>query len=237
VEGRDCLGGAVVDASLAAGDHEIGWVADYLVNSAERAGVLIRTSSFATPETILATEADVVVIATGATDRTIVPGLGPHTPVCSGRAALSDTGNLSGSVLILDKDGYYEPIGVARHLASRGAKVCLATRFFEVGREIPATSRISALADLDKRGVTLFPTTWVEGSGDGGITMRNVLSNREWTLEGVDRVVVTGDRVADDGLYQALSGKVGEIYRIGDAYMPRRIADAVKEGHDVGLRI
>jgi hypothetical protein len=64
-----------------------------------------------------------------------------------------------------------------------------------------------------------------------------VLSGREWKLEGIDRVVVTGDRVADDGLYRDLTEKVGEIYRIGDAYMPRRIADAVKEGHDVGLRI
>jgi hypothetical protein len=150
---------------------------------------------------------------------------------------LSDAGNLVESVLILDQDGYYEPIGVARHLASRGAKVYMATRFFEVGREIPATSRISALADLDKRGVTFFPTTWLEGSGNGGVSMRNVLSNREWKLEGIDRVVVTGDRVADDGLYRDLTEKVGEIYRIGDAYMPRRIADAVKEGHDVGLRI
>jgi 2,4-dienoyl-CoA reductase-like NADH-dependent reductase (Old Yellow Enzyme family) len=237
LEGKDGLGGAVVDASSAPGDHEIGWVADYLVNSVRRAGVLIRTSSFATPETVLATGADVVVIATGATDRTMVPGLGPATPVCSGRAALSDSGNLVESVLILDQDGYYEPIGVARHLASRGAKVYMATRFFEVGREIPATSRISALADLDQRGVTFFPTTWLEGSGDGCISMRNVLSNREWKLEGIDRVVVTGDRVADDGLYRDLAEKVGEIYRIGDAYMPRRIADAVREGHDVGLRI
>jgi hypothetical protein len=49
-------------------------------------------------------------------------------------------------------------------------------------------------------------------------------------------VYALGNR-AEDGLYQALKGKIKELYRIGDCVAPRKIDMAILEGDRVGRMI
>jgi hypothetical protein len=47
-------------------------------------------------------------------------------------------------------------------------------------------------------------------------------------------VVFAAGGAADDGLYQALAGRIAELHCIGDAYQARDIEVAVVDGHRVG---
>ena len=227
----ETLGGTVRSVAAIPGHTEIGWVADYLTNAVHAAGVDVRLNVEATIDLVISERPDAVIVATGASrsvDDVELPG---ELPVYNSYEALEHVG---GTALILDDDGYYEPCAIADTMATRGTRVHLATRFFEVGREIPATSRISALRSLDNLGVVLHPTAWL-GRVDGReVWLKHYLSGREWSIGTVDCIVRVGRRLPVDHLYGALRGRVAELRRIGDAYMPRRIADAVREGHRAG---
>jgi hypothetical protein len=41
----------------------------------------------------------------------------------------------------------------------------------------------------------------------------------------------------DDSLYQALKGRVRELYRIGDCVAPRKVDMAIYEGYMVGKKL
>ena len=53
-------------------------------------------------------------------------------------------------------------------------------------------------------------------------------------IEGVNTVVFTSGGQADDNMLKALSGKVKELYAVGDCSQPRDVEAAVYDGHKVG---
>lgn len=237
-EATDRLGGAVVVAATAPGDSEIMAVVDYLRGAVERAGVEVHLSSRVGLDTIRQDSPDAVVVATGATDSAWRIGFDPTVPVHTGRVALGLGLDTAREVIVLDEDGYYETCAVARRLATSGAKVHIVTRFFELGREIPAVSRMTAIAALDALGVRISTTTWPTNGADGRMLLRHELSGRTWEPGPVDGIVVVGRRIADDAIYHDAKEIVAECYRIGDALMPKgRIADAIRQGNSIGLRL
>jgi hypothetical protein len=80
----------------------------------------------------------------------------------------------------------------------------------------------------------LVPNAWLASVADHDVTLQHYPSGREWTLKNIDCIVHAGNRHSCDALYGELKGRVPELFRTGDAYMPRRIADAIREGHRVG---
>ncbi len=58
----------------------------------------------------------------------------------------------------------------------------------------------------------------------------------ERTIE-ADTVVLAAGAVPDAALYDAIKGKVSEVYRIGDCLEPRTIRDAISEGFRTGQKI
>ena len=51
---------------------------------------------------------------------------------------------------MMDEDGYYWSAAMAESLAASGKRLTIATRFFEVFREIPMVSRIAMLREMDR---------------------------------------------------------------------------------------
>ena len=113
----------------------------------------------------------------------------------------------------------------------------MATLFWQVGREIPATTRVTTLRALDELGVRLLPTTWFAAVEGRDVVLEHCLSGRTSRIEAVDALVHVGLSASRSELGAALRGRVAEIDVIGDAYMPRRIADAVFEGHRAGRAV
>ena len=228
------LGGALLLASRGPHHQEIGSVLEFLEPAVRRAGVELRLGEPATVERLLDLQPEAVVVATGATRNDHAPPVGPELPLLASRELFAQPLPAWRRVLVLDQDGYYEGLETAELLAAAGCQVHLATRFFEAGREVPAASRITTLRLLDSLGATVHPLTWLARSEGRTAVLVHVLSGRQWQLPELDAVVHVGGVRADDRLYRELKGRVPKLELIGDALMPRRLADAVLEGHRVG---
>lgn len=238
LEARADVGGSVGLAAGIRGHEEIGYVVDYLRAAVGRAGVEVRTGAEVGADAVLAESPDAVIVATGAVPRRDGLGdtgaIGVHTGHDVAAGAVDLTGR---RVVLFDEDGYYQACEVAELIGAAAAALTVVTRFWEVGREIPATSRITTLRALDRLGVTLVPTTWF-GSVDGDdVVLEHCLSGRLSRVEKVDAIVHIGLSTSRSGLGDELRGRVAGLAVIGDAYMPRRIADAVLEGHRAGRAV
>jgi 2,4-dienoyl-CoA reductase-like NADH-dependent reductase (Old Yellow Enzyme family)/thioredoxin reductase len=231
------LGGATLLPAAIPGHEELGEVARYLRMAVERAGVEARLGAAVSAEQVLAERPEAVIVATGARQGDFGPGPTGELPVLTPREAVPDPESAGKRVLLLDEDGYYQALETAEQLAHHGAKVWIVTRVFEVGREVPPASRITSLRALDRLGVEMAANAWLARVEGHEAVLTNIYSGREWSIGEVDSVVHVGGMRGDDDLYKALKGRVESLHLVGDALMPRRIADAVQEGHLAGRAV
>src|SRR5712664_1976129 len=92
-------------------------------------------------------------------------------------------------VVVMDEDGYYWAAAVIETVAGQGKKVTVVTRFFEILRELPAVSRISALRALDEQGVAARPHTYVDRIEQGAVVLKDCYTGREETIPGAAAVI------------------------------------------------
>jgi hypothetical protein len=175
-----------------------------LVDAVERHGGELRLGS--APESV---EADVVLLATGATwvaaDGAV--DLGTALERCR-----SDPRGLGERVLIVDEVGTYAPLGLAEALAEAGVEVELVTPGPSVGwRAAEQLELPHVLPRLDRLGVRL--------------TARYDPSSRRT----VDAVVVAGGRVPRVELLAALPRAIA----IGDARAPRTTIAVIHEAEEI----
>ena len=235
LEARDVMGGSVDLAARIPGHEEIGFVVDYLRGAIERAGVEVRTGVEASAESVLAESPDAVIVATGAVPRRDGLGDTGAIPVHTSHDIARGTVDLAGQrVVLFDEDGYYQACEVAELVGRTAKELTMVTLFWQVGREIPATTRVTTLRALDELGVVLVPTTWFGTVEGGDVVLEHTLSHRTTRVEAVDAIVHVGLSASRSELGADLRGRVSQVEVIGDAYMPRRIADAVLEGHRAG---
>lgn len=237
--GRE-LGGRVALESRLPGLAEWARVRDYRVQQVERMGnVEIYRESDLGADDVLATEADHVAIATGATWRR--DGFGRHHP-----AGIADPGPAAriftpddimagrlpeGRVVLFDDDHYYMGTVLAERLRAAGLPVTLVTpeskaaawatytaeqvrtqrRLLELGVEIVASHALTA---FDGREAVLACTY----TGDA-------------QRIAADSAVLVTARRPNDELFRALEGRVKSLRRIGDCDAPALIAAAVYAGH------
>lgn len=233
-ERLDRLGGSVRLAASIPGHEEIGYVAEFLIRAVERAGVDVRLGVEATPDRVLAEGPDAVLVAAGSTLERERLGAPIDFPVYTMHDVVRERVPTGRRAVMFDEDWYYPACETAELIGRSGTKLYLVTRFWEVGREIPATSRVTTIRALDTLGVELIPNAWFSRVEGRNVVLAHSLTGREWAIENIDCLVYVGGHRAQDRLYRELEGRVSDLYCIGDAYMPRRIADAVGDGHRVG---
>jgi len=229
-------GGKLVRAQLAPHQGELQHVLDFLVPAVAAHGVEVRVGVNATAALIAAERPDAVVVATGATIVTPeLPGDG-SVPVFSFDGGPIDVPG-SGTIVVMDEDGYFWGAAAAEAMAATGRHVLLVTRFFEVLREVPITARIPTLRELDNAGADLLPNTFVESTDGGAVVLQNFRSGRRRRIEGASAVVWTGMQRARDGLVPELRALGIETHLIGDAMAQRRLMLAIQEAHDLARRL
>jgi len=237
-EQSDALGGKVRLTEHVPHDEEMRRVIDYLVGQVERLGVTIHLDTEATPDSIAAARPDAVIVATGAIPvAPEVPGDG-SVPIATSAGALL-VGMLPGDhVVIMDEDGYYWSAAVMETVAAQGKKVTVVTRFFEVLRELPAVSRISALRALDEQGVAFRPHMTVDRVDNGAVVLKDFYTAREETIPGACAVIWVGPQAATGGFAETLRhAGFHEVHVVGDAFAPRRLANAIEDGHRAGRAV
>jgi 2,4-dienoyl-CoA reductase-like NADH-dependent reductase (Old Yellow Enzyme family) len=229
-------GGKLVRAQLAPHHGELQHVLDFLVPACAAHGVELRLGVEATVESIAAEKPDAVIVATGAA--IVVPALpgDGSVPVLAFDGGPLDVPG-SGTIVVMDEDGYYWGASAAEAMAATGRHVLLVTRFFEALREVPVTARIPTLRELDNAGADLLANSFVESIDNGAVVLANFRSGRRRRVEGASAVVWTGMQRARDGLAHELRAQGIETHLIGDAMAQRRLMLAIQEAYDVARRL
>ncbi len=179
-----------------------------------------------TAREIIQAGADVVIVATGAV------ALVPDMPGVNGDNVVTAHQLLSGKrtagETVVVAGGGSVGCEVADWLASQGKKVTVVEMLDAVATDVHAMVRIGLLGDLSRQGVTIMTGTKVDAiTGEG---VQAIDNNGHKHVLKADTVVLALGAKAEDGLAGKLSGKVRELYTIGDARQPRRIRNAISEG-------
>jgi len=240
LERDDVVGGRIRHASSVRHHEEMRHLLDFLVPEAERADVDIRTGVTVDGSAVAALRPDHVIIATGAAAAV------PDLPSDGSVPLITSDGNVEidrggRNIVIMDEDGYYWTSVVADSVMAQGRTPVIATRFFEVAREIPVVSRIAFLREVYRNGGTLVPNTAVTRISQGRVVLANYLTGREEEISDVAAVVWVGFALPG-GAHLAQEIEAAGIERrnihvIGDAKQPRRLFNALFEGHGIALTI
>ncbi|MFC4408322.1 oxidoreductase [Haloarchaeobius iranensis] len=245
------LGGRVNFEGSLPGLSEWKRVRDWRETELDRLDVAVHTGSRAEMEydDVRTYGAEVVVIATGGhwSEKGVtsgthqpVPGWDQDhvlTPKEAVDADLSDE-----RVVIFDEEGYNVSAGVAQTLAEDNDLTFVTPRTSAFQEALHTFERKTIYSDLYSAGVDFVPDHTLTQVGEGTVTATNVYSD-EATMFDADYVVFTTMRKSNDGLYRELKAneealtsetEIEEVHAIGDCVSPRRIADAIYHGHELG---
>jgi mycofactocin system FadH/OYE family oxidoreductase 2 len=239
------LGGQVNLIVRTPGRQEFGWIRRDLERRLDQLGVDVRLETEASAQLVEELGPDGVILATGAVpSRTGFSSVNPlaatlagveQENVLTGWDVLLGSRSVGERVVVLDDDGGRYAGGVAEVLLDAGHRVELVTRFNSL---LPATMLTLDMAHLYARllGKGLDPTlnSWAKEIAGQTVTIFNLYTGTETTLEDVDTVVLATGSTANDVLYAELKGSVSNLHRIGDCLAPRKLDHAIYEGYLAG---
>jgi mycofactocin system FadH/OYE family oxidoreductase 2 len=237
-EKAERLGGQVNIAALGAGREEFGAVIRNSENLLKGLPVTVVLNREVTADLVIEQKPDVVIIATGSVPKPCpFPGA-DGSKVFNVWQALLNEPQVGQRVLFIDGDGHHQAAATAELLAGRGRRVHIVTSSPTICSELgPTQDQYLSHQRLAQKGVTFTPDFAVVEIKGAEVKGLNFYSNEWLTFSDHDAVVYAlGNRV-EDGLYQALKGRVKELYRIGDCVAPRKIDMAILEGDRVGRMI
>jgi len=239
-ERRGELGGRARLAGARRGRERWARYIDWLRGEADAAGAELRTGVSATAESVLAEAPDAVIVATGSELRPAAVLPGPVPAIDVDQLLESGVPDVrSRSALVLDDEGGFLAPTAAERLVAEGFSVEIATDHPVVGAEIDPTQQPFVFRRLALAGVVMTPHLSGVSSDDGGVTLRNIYTEREERREGVGLVVMSGYRHAVVGLRDELaaSSRGLRVVVAGDALAPRTLLDAVSEGARAGAGV
>jgi len=243
-ERESMLGGKLARSHRLPHTGELRHALDFLIPAVERLGVEVRTGVEVMAHQLLAENPHAVVVATGA--KPVAPELAGDGSVPVIAAAgpedldrISETGT---DLVLMDEDGYFWGAAIAEAAAAigreRGGRLTVATRFFEVFRELPMVSRIASLRALDEDGAQLRTSMFAARIEDGAVVLKHYLTGREETVRSCAALLWVGAQEARHTLYTELTAAgLDRTYLVGDAYAPRRLPVTLVEAHTVGRMV
>lgn len=131
----------------------------------------------------------------------------------------------------------WETCGVVEFLLERGKEVEVVTTSLFVGSGITLFSLLTFYRNALKKGAIFSPMERIIEISDGTATAVNNFSQKERHIKDIDTIIYNMGRLANDFLFKSLKEDISEIYCIGDAYAPRWVDSAIREGELVGRRL
>jgi 2,4-dienoyl-CoA reductase-like NADH-dependent reductase (Old Yellow Enzyme family)/NADPH-dependent 2,4-dienoyl-CoA reductase/sulfur reductase-like enzyme len=231
LEKTDRIGGQLAVAALARMNHQYADWIQWQEQRLRNINVTIKTNQEATPDDAMTH--DVVIVATGARPR--IPDIKgvdlPH--VITSVAALTGGVPNGHRVAVISEDDRAAPLAVADHLAGAGHRVTLVYQSPAPSPQIGKYSIGSILARLDADGARLVPMARATSIRPGAVDLAHSYSDRRWTLDDVDTVVLACGSVSDDTLYHAIKQRHPAVHLLGDAYAPRRLSFATRQAREL----
>jgi 2,4-dienoyl-CoA reductase-like NADH-dependent reductase (Old Yellow Enzyme family)/thioredoxin reductase len=229
------LGGQLIIASRMPYQDAFMRYVGYQERRLERAGVKVETGLSAEVDLVVAAGADAVVIATGAHSYTPGNVAGAELPhVVDVRDVLLGTATVGHKVVMIVEDDHMAPLGTADLLCSRGHDLTLVYRTAEFAPLVGRYNIGPSMARLFASGANLVAMHRVVQIELGLVRIADVYGGAIRTIDNVDSVVMACGSRADSGLYADLDGSIDALHLIGDAFAPRRLTYATRQGDAVG---
>lgn len=252
VEAQNRLGGAVNLAKKAPALLTLGDITDWLEREVARLGVEMCLNTFLEADEIRASDADVVIIATGSEPR--LDGFqladpGEQVEGCDLPHVLSTHALFSGArlpdrgahALVFDTVGHYEALAAVDTLMQRGLAVTFVTSAVSMSpyvqttwRDVPALERFHRLGSFEA-----LVRHRLERIEDGACIIRPRQAPTDKVRRvTADVVVLVTHNKPLRGLYEELrEEREGSIFVIGDASAPRDVQVAIAEGNQLARAI
>ena len=225
------LGGQIQLARRAPGREEIGAIVDNLNRDLGRLPVKVCTGTEASVGLLCEIGADLAIIATGS--RSYVPNYAEsELRLTSARAAIA--GEMVGqSAIVFDSIGDHVGMVTADFLAESGRKVTFVTSCRIPGPGIDPMTGRTLYQRLVDRGIDFHTESKVARFTDEGVEIRHLVSGRSRLIRDAVTVVAACGGIADSELYGELRRSLPGVNAVlvGDALSPRRIEQAIYEGH------
>jgi 2,4-dienoyl-CoA reductase-like NADH-dependent reductase (Old Yellow Enzyme family)/thioredoxin reductase len=232
-ERSDQLGGQVRLASKAPFKEEMAEALRCLKTSLGQTDVAVHLGKTADLSEVLALKPDVVVVATGSrAGRLSIPG-SDSDAVVDVRSAYENRGAVGKHVVIIG--GGETGCETADWLAEPGRSVAVVEMLSEVLPKMKKIPKDRLMARLSEKGVTILTNaeaTSIERNKvcvtqkDGGACMPPA-----------DTVIVAIEPERENDLLNALEGKIGEVFGVGDAVAPGTIGSALRSATRAALDI
>ena len=238
-EAADQPGGQIRLTALQERRREMSSIIAWRLDQCEKLGVTFNFNSFADEADVLATEPDVVIIATGGLPHTEVLTSGDDL-VVSAWDILSGDVKPGSNVLIFDDAGDHAGLQAADIIAATGARVEIVSPDRAFAPEVMAMNLVPYMRSLQAKDTT-FTVTWrltdVQRDGNGlkavlGSDYGGVTRTRE-----VDQVIVNhGTRPLDD-LYFDLKPKSVNLGEVDHGALVAGAAQKVATGPADGFQL
>jgi len=230
------LGGQIRWASKPRYHQEFSQTARYRIHEVKRTGVKLELGKEVTLADVNAFKPDVVVVATGAVPFVpMIPGVDTSL-VTTSFDILSGKSKIGKKSVVIG--GRREGLTVAEFLAENGSEVTIVEVRDCLGSDLGGV-RQWVIRDRIKENpaIAVRLKTTVERIEDSGVVLQS--EGKIERITGIDSVVLAWDRAPVNQLADEImaDGKIAEIYRIGDAVLPRDASDAIYEGAVVGRRV
>jgi hypothetical protein len=245
------LGGAILITAKVPSRQEFNQAVRHLKHEVDRLGVNVHLNTDVTADRVLRESPDTVIVATGgvalADPSPEVVGTGfaidiaPGTHVVTAEDVLTGTVECGHKVVIADQQNYMKGMVTAEFLADRGKEVTLVMplpiRYVTANPyEVDHFTLAVQTANLKSKGVKRVTDSEVTAARPGTVVIRDVFTEQTEELN-ADTLVLSYWRKAENKLYDELRGKVKELHKIGDALSPRRLINAIYDGHKVAMSI
>lgn len=232
-ERSDQLGGQLRLAATPPGKEKITWFRDYLLNQIREQDIDVRLGQYATIETIIQGNPDVVIVASGATP------LIPDVPGVRNRNVFTAWEVLEGKKQIRDKTVIIAGGGTvgcetALYLNSDN-EVIIVEMLEDIAMDMEPLNRMDIISRIKESKIkVVFGREIVQIESDG-VILRNTAKEEE-RLD-TDAVVLAMGAIPLSDMAKELKGEIENVYVVGDSKRPRKIYDAVYEGFVEAMRI
>lgn len=241
----ESVGGKLALEAQLPGHGDLAKLVDYQCRLAERYGAEIELSHRANAASVMATDPEVVVLATGAQMRVWEGASERDTAgVVSVRELVRRYArgalNAGKRAVLFDHDHTAPTYSAVDVLASLFDEVTLLTPRTEIAKAVNYCSALGIHRRLHAAGVNIVVAAEPERFHSGNLNWRNVFSGREFVIEDVDLMVYATPRRVDDALANELRAALPNdivLHQIGDCLSPRNLLIAVHEGYDLANRI
>jgi 2,4-dienoyl-CoA reductase-like NADH-dependent reductase (Old Yellow Enzyme family)/thioredoxin reductase len=241
------LGGALNLVSRTPGRESYADFITFQEAELARLGVDVRLETEASRDSLLALEPDAVACATGALPRQPdTPGAdGPR--VFQGRHVLGgrvDLDALGERIAVVSQEDHYETGSTAAFLAAAGKRVEIFHKWTHIAAQVDRYSIGPHLAALYERDVVIHTGLRLAAIEGDTLDFTSAFGGRRQSFSDFDSVVLVYGGVPNTSLYHQLEHEfeastdvAPRLFLVGNAWVPRLIAEATLHGAKVGMEI